>query len=106
MQNNNGRFIDGLLLGAIIGGGAIFLLGTKKGNRVLKILSEGGLDNLTEMFEDFGQGVEQGIKKTTKDIERKEEKDIEKIEEKITHESPKTNGASNESGSRRFFRKA
>lgn len=105
MQNNNGRFFDGLLFGAIIGGAAVFLLGTNKGNKVLKVLSEGGLENLTEMFEDFEQGVEQGVRKTAKNIEREGEKELEKVEGKIEHEAPKENGVNHESGSRRFFRK-
>lgn len=105
MQNNNGRFFDGLLLGAIIGGAAVFLLGTKKGNKVLKVISEGGLEGLTEMFADFEEGVEEGIKKTTNNIKEEGEKDLKIIEEKITHVSSKPNETQNESGSRRFFRK-
>lgn len=105
MQNNNGRFFDGLLFGAIIGGAAVFLLGTKRGNKVLKVLSEGGIENLTEMFEDFEEGVEQGIKKTAKNIEREGEKELGKMEEKVAHEPPKENGVNHQSGPRRFFRK-
>lgn len=106
MQNNNGRFFDGLLIGAILGGGVVFLLGTKKGNRVLKVLSEGGFENLTQMFEDFKDGIKQGVKKTTKDIEKRELKDIEKMEEKIENEAPKENGVDHKTGTRRFFRKS
>ena len=105
MGNNNGRFFDGFLLGALAGGAAIFLLGTKKGNKVLKVLSDGGFEGLSEIFSDFGEGVEEGIKNTTKDIEKREEKDIKDIEEKITLESTKTNGASGSASPRRFFRK-
>ena len=101
----NSRFTDGLILGAVLGGAAVFLLGTKKGDRVLKVISEGGLEGLTDIFEDFEEGVEEGIKSTAQNIKSKEEKDIKNIEEKITLETPKENGVSNGHSPRRFFRR-
>ncbi|MDO8639819.1 MAG: hypothetical protein Q7R53_02740 [bacterium] len=43
MNNNNhgGGFLNGLLWGAVIGGGLVFLLGTKKGKKIIKVVSEG-----------------------------------------------------------------
>ena len=106
MGNNNGRFFDGLLIGALIGGTAVFLLGTKKGNKVLKVLSEGGFEGISEMITDFEEGIEEGVKNTTADIKKREEKDVEKIEEKVIHETPKTSETHKENGAKRFFRRA
>lgn len=105
MQNNNGRFLDGFMIGALIGGTAIFLLGTKKGNKVLKVLSEGGIEGLTEMLTDFEEGVEEGIKTTKHDIVEKEEKNIRKIEERIMGEQSNSN-ENHSSGNKRFFRRS
>ena len=58
----NNRFFDGFLVGALIGGSAIFLLGTKKGNKVLKVLTEEGLTGLSEIAKD----LENSAKKETK----------------------------------------
>ena len=45
-HNSGGGFLQGLLLGALIGGGAVFLLGTKKGKKLLKTLTEEGLEGI------------------------------------------------------------
>ncbi len=54
MNNNDsgGNFFNGLLLGALIGGGVVFLLGTKKGKKLLKTITEEGLEGMSQ-FEDF-----------------------------------------------------
>ncbi len=52
MNNNNGsKFFDGLLWGAILGGGLVFLLGTKKGKKILKMITEEGVEGLSEILE-------------------------------------------------------
>jgi len=52
MNNNQGnKFFDGFLWGAIIGGGAVFLLGTKKGKKILKMITEEGVEGLSEILE-------------------------------------------------------
>ncbi len=59
MDNNNNRsgsnFFGGFLLGFLIGGLAVFLLGTKKGKKILKTISEEGLDNLSNILEKAGE---------------------------------------------------
>jgi len=54
MNNNSGggRFFDGFLWGLIIGGGLVFLLGTKKGKKLVKMISEGGVENIPEFLEE------------------------------------------------------
>ena len=94
----NGRFSDGFLLGALIGGAAVFLLGTKKGNKILKSITEEGLDGLTEIIENFEEERE-GAKP--------EPHVPKKVEEKIELEpvSIETNGHS-VSPARRFFKRS
>lgn len=53
MNNHDSKFSTGFLLGLLIGGGAVFLLGTKTGKNLLKIVSEQGLDGLISVLEDY-----------------------------------------------------
>lgn len=41
-------------MGLVIGGGAVFLLGTKTGKNLLKILSEQGLEGVLNLLEEYG----------------------------------------------------
>lgn len=96
----NSRFSDGLLVGMLVGGAAVFLLGTKKGNKVLKAITQDGMEGLTDIFDSLEehQIVPRAVKKT-EDIARDF---VETVEEKIDPEAPKTNGHSK----KRFFRRA
>ena len=49
-QGNN--FFGGFLLGLLVGGFLVFVLGTKKGKRLLKVISEEGLDNISNILEE------------------------------------------------------
>ncbi|OGH21309.1 MAG: hypothetical protein A2958_00725 [Candidatus Levybacteria bacterium RIFCSPLOWO2_01_FULL_38_13] len=60
-NGNNNRFFEGFLWGAIIGGGLVFFLTTKKGKKLLKTISENGLENLTEMLADDDLEYEETI---------------------------------------------
>lgn len=74
---NDNKFSTGFLLGLLIGGGAVFLLGTKTGKNLLKIVSEQGLDGLIKTLEEYG-------------LEKLE--DMEEYEEVEEDEVPQTNG--------------
>jgi gas vesicle protein len=50
---NDNKFTTGLLLGLILGGGAVFLLGTRTGKNLLKIISEQGMDGITDLLEEY-----------------------------------------------------
>ena len=50
---NNSKFSNGFVLGLIIGGAAVFLLGTKTGKNILKIISEEGFDGLLGLLEEY-----------------------------------------------------
>ncbi|MBI3093022.1 MAG: YtxH domain-containing protein [Candidatus Levybacteria bacterium] len=55
-NNSNGGFVNGFLWGAIIGASVVFLLGTKKGKRLLKTVTEEGLEGvsgLKELVEEY-----------------------------------------------------
>ena len=56
---NNNRFFDGLLIGLILGGAAVFLLGTKSGKNLLKILSEQGIDGLKDLMEQYNEDFDE-----------------------------------------------
>jgi gas vesicle protein len=55
---NNNKFLDGVLWGLLIGGAVVFLLGTKKGNKVLKTITEEGTQSLNKIVEDIESVVE------------------------------------------------
>lgn len=48
-SRNGGSFFNGFLWGAILGGGLVFLLGTKKGKQLLKVITERGLEGISEI---------------------------------------------------------
>lgn len=54
-NQNGGGFLNGLLVGFLLGGGAVFLFGTKKGKKLLKLITEEGLEgisNIEDLIED------------------------------------------------------
>ena len=50
---NDSKFHSGFLLGLLIGGGAVFLFGTKTGRNLVKIVSERGMDGIVELLEEY-----------------------------------------------------
>lgn len=57
MNNNdnnkhNNKFFDGFIWGLIIGGALVFLIGTKKGKKLLKTISEEGVGSLSDILEE------------------------------------------------------
>lgn len=61
-MNNNGTNLgkssNGFLWGLIIGGGLVFLLGTKKGRRLLKAVTEDGFEGISELYDLFKEETE------------------------------------------------
>lgn len=94
----NSRFSDGFLFGLIIGGAAVFLLGTEKGNKILKALADEGFEGITDLIDDKFSG--KSIKKSTA---KPEEHTEEKIE--LEPVSAETNGHSSVSPAKRFFKR-
>ena len=58
MEKENGnKFLNGFLLGVLIGAGIVFVLNTRKGKKLLKLISEDGLDNLLERLRSEGESL-------------------------------------------------
>lgn len=100
MDNNNnqgdGKFFSGFLIGLLIGAAVVFLLATKRGKKLLKAISEDGIDNISNLLEK-GEKTEELdevviAEKPRKEFVRKREFAIKEIE---IEEKPKV---------RRFFR--
>lgn len=53
-DHHSSGFSNGFVLGGVIGAGIVFLLGTDKGKRILKTLTENGIEGLKDILdEDF-----------------------------------------------------
>jgi hypothetical protein len=52
-NNHDGKFSIGFLMGLLLGGGVVFLLGTRTGKNILKIISEQGLDGVLNLLEEY-----------------------------------------------------
>ena len=48
-HKSQGRFLDGLLIGLILGFGLALLITTKKGRKMLKTLTEEGIDSVSDL---------------------------------------------------------
>lgn len=105
----NSRFSDGFLLGAMAGGALVFLLGTKKGNQVLKLIMEEGrasLEDIMEGIEEYKQEAE--LSQLNDEIEGD---GIDEVVEKVekTEKTEKTENVKEANGkpksSKRFFNK-
>ncbi|PIR79995.1 MAG: hypothetical protein COU25_02500 [Candidatus Levybacteria bacterium CG10_big_fil_rev_8_21_14_0_10_35_13] len=59
MNNNSNKFFDGFLLGLLIGGAAVFLFGTKSGKNLLKIISEQGLEGISDLMEQYSEDYDE-----------------------------------------------
>lgn len=94
--NHNG---SSFLFGALIGGGIVFLLGTKKGKQLLKVITEEGLDgiaNIGDIVEDVEDEYEdQGIIENNPVVEEVK-KTEQVVKEELIEQKP--------TGVKRFFK--
>jgi hypothetical protein len=106
-MGNNGRFSDGFLMGAVVGGAVVFLLGTEKGNKVLKLIMEEGrasLSDLMDEIEEYKEEAKEVIEMAEEEIDEElaEEETVPEAAAKETNgHAPKTKPSS-----KRFFRKS
>jgi len=89
---NDSKFTTGLLLGLILGGGVVFLLGTRTGKNLLKIISEQGLDGIVNLLEEY-------------DLDNLEEESFDSAQDLGKPREPETNGETKEPPKRRFFKR-
>src|SRR5680860_4214 len=117
MQNNGSRqheskFFNGFLLGLIVGGAIVFILATKKGKKILKLISEEGLDNLSNILEKYEEKDEEKTKskekvKIAKILDQKDQGDeIEETEEFEEEVSKEEEEEKKPRKARRFFKRS
>lgn len=95
-QQKHGNTMNTFLLGALIGGGLVLLFTTDKGRKLLRSLTENGLDNITDLGENL---VKKYIPLDEEDLEEKQESEERKpVKPAATTEKTKT--------VRKFFRKS
>lgn len=99
MNNNNSKFRDGFLLGAVLGGILVFALGTEKGRKLVKVITEEGMDgfdNVLREFEDYELAIEKPVGVvSTADLDDETPQKAEEVESRINNRK---------SQARRFFR--
>ncbi len=74
--------MSGFLWGAILGGGVVFLLGTKRGKKLLKKVTEEGLEGISQIEELVEEGNDE--EKATEQHSNGELKNHESVVGKIT----------------------
>lgn len=108
-MGNSNKFLDGFLWGLLIGGTAVFLFGTKKGNKILKTITQEGTQGLNNVLSDLEEAVgeteeenlsgqESSYKEEANTFSDNHFQDISKIKEKPVRP------AQGEPKSRRFFK--
>ncbi len=100
-QNDN-KFSLGFLMGLVLGGGIVFLLGTRTGKNLLKIMSEQGLDGIINLLEEYNfDDLEE-----YEEVENEEEADLEEHQHQESEEKKEgSNGETKPQTKRRFFKK-
>ncbi|MFH1832697.1 MAG: YtxH domain-containing protein [Candidatus Levyibacteriota bacterium] len=119
-NHQSGGSFNSFLLGLIIGGGAVFLLGTKRGKELVKTITEGGLE-LSELLSCDNEDLEIPEKKEScnqchpKKVQRNENESTQvqsaSVETSVERSEPKKQEAPNGqtlekivSAPKRFFR--
>lgn len=107
-MNDNKGGNSGFLLGLIIGGAAVFLLGTDKGRKILKSLTEEGFGELSQFIERAEEEIEDQDEVATPKV--KKARVVEEVEDEVVS-APASNGVKSNGHSasaapkRRFFRR-
>lgn len=104
-MNENKGGNSGFILGLIIGGAAVFLLGTDKGRKILKSLTEEGFGELSQFIERAEEEIEDQDEVAAPKV-RKARIIEEEFESGAVSNGVKSNGhASEPVMKRRFFRR-
>ena len=120
MENKKGsNFGNGFLLGALVGGAIVFAVGTKKGRRILKALTEEGIEGVSEIndliqdyqevgeeFEEEDEPVVVSPKAENKtSVKHEAVVEAEMVEEPHEQPSPVQHAEKPRSAAHRFFRR-
>lgn len=106
-NNSNNNFFSGFLLGLLVGAAIVFLLGTKKGKRIWKAISEEGIDNISNLLNEANKSstFEKVLDKSVEPEEvEAEDEPKEKIESFVQREFARPEKTIEEPKVRRFFR--
>ncbi len=101
-MNDNRGGNSGFLLGLIIGGAAVFLLGTDKGRKILKSLTEEGFGELSEIIEEVEENLSDQEGYEEEPVSRVKKAKV--VEPEIIEEEPPVSRTA--SPKKRFFRRA
>jgi hypothetical protein len=95
---NDNKFTTGLLLGLILGGGAVFLLGTRTGKNLLKIISEQGLEGVTDLLEEYDLS-------DLEEMEEVQDGEVSETDAEVKEGSDQEEEAPKKSPKKHFFRR-
>ncbi len=94
-QKSYNGFFNGFLWGALLGAGIVFFVGTKKGKKLLKVLTQEGLEGVSEL----GDVIDKLAK------EKNYEESAVNKETPVVEDGPSVNGHGLKTTTRRFFRR-
>lgn len=82
-NNHNSRFFDGFFLGIMVGALGVFLLGTKSGKNLLKIISEQGLDGIKDLIEEYNLQDEDDFEDESKEVIEKVQNHVSEVKNHV-----------------------
>ena len=56
--HHDNKFFNGFVIGAVIGAAIVFLVATEKGKKILKLLADEGLENISNLLENYSDKEE------------------------------------------------
>ncbi len=86
MERQENRFFNGFIVGLVVGAVIVFLFGTEKGKKVLKTISDEGLEKLSDLIEEseLDEDILEEVEPVDEVVEEPEIKSEEKDEKKST----------------------
>ena len=100
MQNNNphhdNKFFNGFLIGLVLGAAIVFLFATKRGKKILKLISEEGFESITNVLEEIEE---------EEMVDQDFVEDVPKSEQSVNKETRSQNDDELKPKKKRFFRR-
>lgn len=101
-KNHGGGFMHGFLLGAIVGAAVVFFLFTEKGKRLLRTITEEGLEGAGELRDLLSEEMDEYEEELDEPAYTRTEEKPQPVRTVETNESPVATHTS--SRPKRFFR--